>query len=344
MSNALISNSLSVVRSSGRLISRRGSISRTQSSYLRSSTSSSHLTSIPCIYRAQSTTTSSSSIQPRQDALTSSDGVVGVPIDFDTSSSIEGKESQIVTIRLEKDQVLRAESGAMMYMTDGIQMNTTTGGGLSAGFKRMLTGQSVFISDYTYDGTAGPCGYVALGTDFPSKIVRIPLQEYGGKIICQQGALLCASHTVDINIEFTKKFSAGFFGGEGFVLQGLSGTGDVLVKAGGALIRKDLREGEKLKISSGCLVAFQDGVEFDVEQVSGFKNVIFGGEGLFLTTLTGPGAVWLQGQPPQRMISEIARRVPSGGGIGLAVPIPGMGGGTGDGGGEGGDSTGSAST
>jgi len=190
MSNALISNSLSVVRSSGRSLLRRASISRTQSSYLRSNTSSSHLTSIPCIYRAQSTTTtSSSSIQPRQDALTSSDGVVGVPIDFDTSSSIEGKESQIVTIRLEKDQVLRAESGAMMYMTDGIQMNTTTGGGLSAGFKRMLTGQSVFISDYTYDGTAGPCGYVALGTDFPSKIVRIPLQEYGGKIICQQGAL-----------------------------------------------------------------------------------------------------------------------------------------------------------
>ena len=156
---------------------------------------------------------------------------------------------------------------------------------------------------------------------------------------------LCASHTVDINIEFTKKFSTGFFGGEGFVLQGLSGTGDCLVKAGGALIRKDLREGEVLKISSGCLVAFQDGVEFDVEQVSGFKNVIFGGEGIFLTTLTGPGTVWLQGQPPQRMISEIARRVPSGGGIGLAVPIPGMGGGTGGGGGEGGgDSTGSAST
>jgi len=110
------------------------------------------------------------------------------------------------------------------------------------------------------------------------------------------------------------------------------------------LIRKDLREGEVLKISSGCLVAFQDGVEFDVEMIPGFKNVLFGGEGLFLTTLKGPGTVWLQGQPPQRMISEIARRVPSGG-IGLAVPIPGMGGGTGDGGAEGGgDSTGSTST
>lgn len=284
-------------------------------------------------------------MQPRQDALTSSDGVLGVPIDFDSSSSIEGKESQIVTIRLEKDQVLRAESGAMLFMTDGMHMNTNTGGGFSAGFKRFLTGQNVFISDYTYDGSNGPYGFVALGTDFPSKILRIKLQEYGGKIICQQGALLCASHTVDITVEFTKKFSTGFFGGEGFVLQGLSGDGDCFVKAGGTLIKRDLRKGEVLRISSGSLVAFQKEVEFDIEMIPGFKNVLFGGEGLFLTTLKGPGTVWLQGQPPQRMISEIARRVPRGGGIGLAVPIPGMGGGTdrGDGGEEGG-STGSTST
>lgn len=243
---------------------------------------------------------------------------------------------QIVTVRLEPDQVLRAESGAMMYMTDGVSMNTTAGGGISAGFKRMLTGQNVFISDYAYDGSSGPYGYVALGTDFPSKIVRLSLAEYGGKVVCQKGALLCASHTVDIDVEFTKSFGGGFFGGEGFVLQGLTGAGDVMVKAGGALIKKDLREGEVLRISSGCLVGFQDGVEFDVQMVPGFKNVLFGGEGLFMTTLTGPGTVWLQGQPPQRMISEIARRVPRGGGIGLAVPLPGMGGGGdgGDGGGE----------
>ena len=191
-------------------------------------------------------------------------------------------------------------------------MNTTTGGGVSAGFQRMLTGQNVFISDYSYDGSAGPHGFVALGTDFPSKIVRLNLESYGGKIICQKGALLCASHTVDINVEFTKKFSTGFFGGEGFVLQGLTGRthGEVMVKAGGTLIRKDLKEGEILRISSGCLVAFQEGVEYDVQMVSGYKNVIFGGEGLFMTSLTGPGTVWLQGQPPQRMISEISRRVP----------------------------------
>lgn len=116
--------------------------------------------------------------------------------------------------------------------------------------------------DYSYDGSNGQYGYVALGTDFPSKIIRLSLEEYGGKIICQKGALLCASHTVDITVDFTKKFSAGFFGGEGFVLQGLSGTGDVMVKAGGSLIRKDLKEGEVLRISSGCLVGFQEGVEY----------------------------------------------------------------------------------
>ena len=207
-------------------------------------------------------------------------------------------------------------------------------GGLSAGFQRMVTGQNMFISDYTYEGEPGTVGYVALGTDFPSKIIRLNVEEYGGKLVCQKGALLCASHTVDIQMEFTKKFSTGFFGGEGFILQALTGEGDVLLKAGGTLIRRDLEDGEQLRISSGCLVGFSEGVDYDVQLVKGFANVIAGGEGLFMTTLTGPGVVWLQGQPPQRMISEIARRVPSGG-LGFMVPMGGGGGG--DGGSEGGD-------
>jgi uncharacterized protein (AIM24 family) len=199
----------------------------------------------------------------------------------------------------------------------------------------MMTGQNLFISDYTYKGEPGTSGTVCLGTDFPSKILRLNVEEYGGKIICQKGALLCASHTIDIEMEFAKKMTTGFFGGEGFVLQGLTGEGDVFVKAGGTLIRRELEEGEQLRISSGCLVAFSNGVDYDVQMLSGFKNVMFGGEGLFITTLTGPGTVWLQGQPPQRMVSEIARRVPSGG-IGLAVPIGGAGGGgEGDSGGGG---------
>lgn len=247
--------------------------------------------------------------------VVSSDGVIAThPIDFDTASRIEGLESQIVTIALEPGQVLRAESGGMMYMTEGVEMNTTSGGGIGAGFKRLLTGQNIFISDYTYKGEEGTVGYVALCTELPSKIMRLSLDEWGGKIVCQQGALLCASHTVDIETEFTKKLSTGFFGGEGFVLQALLGTGDVFVKAGGSIIRRELSTGEQLRISSGTLVAFTQTVDFDIQMMKGFKNVLFGGEGLFITTLTGPGIVWLQGMPPQRMISEIARRVPSRGG------------------------------
>lgn len=260
---------------------------------------------------------------------TSKDGVVGIPIDFDIQSKVEGNESQIVTVTLEPNQVLRAESGAMMYMTENVTINTTTGGGLSEGFKRMLTGQNFFISDYTYEGEAGTTGTVALGTDFPSRIIRLNVEEYGGKLVCQQGALLCCSHTIDINMEFTKSMSGGFFGGEGFILQALTGEGDVFLKAGGTLIRRDLEPGEELRISSGCLVGFSEGIDYDVQMVKGFQNVIAGGEGLFMTTLTGPGVVWLSGMPPQRMISEIARRVPSGGGgIGLGVPIGGGGGGS----------------
>lgn len=248
----------------------------------------------------------------------SSDGVVGRPIDFDVAAKIEGHESQIVTVTLEPGQVLRAESGAMMYMTDGVQMETTTGGGLSSGFQRMLTGQNFFIVDYTYHPphhTTGTnpnatTGTVALGTDFPSKIVRLNVPEYGGKLICQKGALLCASHTIDIQMEYSKNLTTGFFGGEGFILQvcnvhalllsyiaitrfnfftvkrndtawmsfhfdfsnvyfilfisrkGLTGDGDVFLKAGGTLIRRELRDGEQLRISSGCLVAFSNGVDY----------------------------------------------------------------------------------
>lgn len=191
---------------------------------------------------------------------TSSDGVVGSPIDFDVASKVEGNESQIVTITIRPGQVLRAESGAMMYMTDGVVMETTTGGGLSSGFQRMLTGQNFFISDYRYEGDS--TGTVALGTDFPSKIIRLNVPEYGGKLICQKGALLCASHTIDVTMEYSKNFATGFFGGEGFILQGLTGEGDVFLKGGGTIIRRDLKENEQLRISSGCLVAFSNGVDY----------------------------------------------------------------------------------
>jgi uncharacterized protein (AIM24 family) len=164
-------------------------------------------------------------------------------INFDASSSIQGEESQILQVHLEPNQILRAESGAMLFMTQGIEMSTSLSGSgnnststssaLSDGFKRMLTGQNLFISEYSYNGPSGTKGTVALGTDFPSKIIRFSLKEYNHKIICQKSAYLASDINVDIQMEFAKKFTAGFFGGEGFILQGLIGDGDVFVKAGG---------------------------------------------------------------------------------------------------------------
>jgi len=256
------------------------------------------------------------------------------PINFDVASKVSGQESQILEVQLSPGERLRAESASMLFMTKGVAMETTLAdGGISSGLRRMMTGQNLFLADYTYEGQEGTKGTVGLGTDFPSKIVRLNLEEYGGKIVCQKGAYLAGSDTVDIEMAFSKSMTAGFFGGEGFVLQSLTGHGDVFVKAGGTLVRRDLEEGETLRVSSGCLVAMTSSVDFDVSMMPGIKNAMFGGEGLFVTTLTGPGTVWLQGMPPDRMISEIASRIPSGGGIGLGVPI-GMGG---SGGGEAGD-------
>jgi hypothetical protein len=152
-------------------------------------------------------------------AVTSSDGVVGEPIDFDVAATIEGAESQIVSIQLSYGQVLRAESGALMYMTDGIEMATSTGGGIGKALSRMMTGQNLFLTDYRYTRNDGASGIVALGTNFPSKILRLNVAKYGGKLVCQKGALLCASHTVDIQMEYSKNLTTGFFGGEGFILQ-----------------------------------------------------------------------------------------------------------------------------
>jgi uncharacterized protein (TIGR00266 family) len=193
--------------------------------------------------------------------------------------------------------------------------------GMASAFSRMLTGQNLFFTDFRYTKETGS-GTVCLGTDFPSKIMRFSLDEIpNNSLICQKGAYLASNPTVNIEMEFTKSFTAGFFGGEGFILQKLSGEGDVLVKGGGTIVRRTLREGEVLRVTSGSLVAFHSTVSYEVQMVQGIRNAMFGGEGLFMTTLTGPGSVWLQGMPPDRMIAEIARRVPTGLGIGIGVPI-----------------------
>ncbi|TMW56711.1 hypothetical protein Poli38472_006721 [Pythium oligandrum] len=251
---------------------------------------------------------------------------VFVPIDFTKAISVEGHESQIVHVDLEPQQCLRAETGAMIYMTDGVEMETTTAGGFQQGLKRMMTGENFFVSRFTYRGTTK--GHVALGTSFPSKIVHLRLSDFvGGSIICQKGAFLCGSDTVNIEMEFAKKFGVGFFGGEGFILQRLTGSGDALVRASGALIERELQPGEVLRISSGCLVAFEPSVHYDITMMKGVKNVLFGGEGLFVTTLTGPGKIFLQGLPFDRVVGEIASRVPHAGGPGMMFPFFGGGGG-----------------
>eukprot|EP00619_Florenciella_sp_RCC1007_P003645 CAMPEP_0205912516 /NCGR_PEP_ID=MMETSP1325-20131115/5893_1 /ASSEMBLY_ACC=CAM_ASM_000708 /TAXON_ID=236786 /ORGANISM="Florenciella sp., Strain RCC1007" /LENGTH=286 /DNA_ID=CAMNT_0053279223 /DNA_START=22 /DNA_END=882 /DNA_ORIENTATION=- len=225
----------------------------------------------------------------------SADGTVpSIPIEFEKAAKIEGGDSQIVVVDLLPGQALRAESGNLIYMSEGVEMDTSATGGISAGFARYMAGGSVFLSSFRYTGESGS-GTVALGTDVPSKIMKLNVNDYEGGLMAQKGAFLAGSDTIDIEMGFSKSFTAGFFGGEGFVLQKLTGEGDCFVKATGALINKELKVGEKLRVTSGSIVAFEGSVEYDVEMQKGMKNVVFGGEGLFITTLTGPGRVYLQG-------------------------------------------------
>mmetsp|Transcript_18580 Transcript_18580/g.50794 ORF Transcript_18580/g.50794 Transcript_18580/m.50794 type:complete len:521 (+) Transcript_18580:2-1564(+) len=260
-----------------------------------------------------------------------------IPIDWDTQCQIQGEESHVALIELKPGQVLRAESGAMRFLTDGVDM-TTELRGLSAALQRTLTGQNVFVTDYAYHG--GGSGTVGLGTDFPAKILRLNLTEHPQRaLICQRGAYLAGDADIQISTHFQHSLTAGFFGGQGFILQRLelpsdssnsNDSGSVLIQGGGTVVRKDLTEGEVLRVTSGSIVAFEASVDYNVEFMKGgVSNIMFSGQGLFMTTLTGPGTVWLQGLPADRMIAEIARRVPTGGGgIGWGVPI-GMGGGGG---------------
>jgi len=210
---------------------------------------------------------------------------------------------QIVEIELDPGEGCRAEVGAMMYMENGIQMQTSTGGGLFKGFKRMLTGDNFFITSFMYEGSGK--GHVAFGAPFPGKVIPLPLNQFGGEFICQKDAFLCAAQGIDIDIAFTKKFGAGLFGGEGFILQRLSGDGLAFVHAGGTVIERTLGHGETLRVDTGCIVGFQPGVDYDIRFVGGFKNALFGGEGLFLAELRGPGTVYLQSLPFSRLADRV---------------------------------------
>jgi len=214
-----------------------------------------------------------------------------------------GNDMQIVEIELDPGEGVRAEAGTMMYMEQGIEMQTGTGGGLFKGFKRMLTGESFFIT--TFMNKANNKQRVAFGAPYPGRVVPLDLTRLGGRFMCQKDSFLCAARGIDIDIAFTKKIGAGLFGGEGFILQKLEGDGLAFIHAGGTLIERTLQPGELLRVDTGCLAAFAPTVKYDIQFVGGFKNALFGGEGLFLATLTGPGLVYLESLPLSRLADRI---------------------------------------
>lgn len=216
---------------------------------------------------------------------------------------ILGDDMQIVEIELDPGEGVRAEAGAMMYMEDGIEMQTSTGGGLFRGFKRMITGESFFITTFLHNGSGK--GRVAFGAPYPGKIIPLHLAQLGGKFLCQKDSFLCAAQGTEIEVAFTKRLGAGLFGGEGFILQRLEGNGMAFVHAGGTIVEKNLSHGEILRVDTGCLVAFAPSVDYDIQFIGGFKNALFGGEGIFLAKLTGPGLVYLQSLPFSRLADRI---------------------------------------
>ena len=232
----------------------------------------------------------------------------------DIDYHIHGEEMQFVEIELDPMETVIAEAGSFMMMDDGIEMATIFGDGsqsegsgllgklISAG-KRLITGESLFMTAYTHAGDGKK--RASFAAPYPGKIIPLDLSQLDGKIICQKDAFLCAAKGVSVGIEFSQKLGRGFFGGEGFIMQKLEGDGMAFVHAGGSIIEKKLELGEVLKIDTGCLVAFTRDVDYDIEMVRGVRNMIFGGEGIFLARLEGPGTVWIQSLPFSRLADRV---------------------------------------
>ena len=239
-------------------------------------------------------------------------------IDF----QIYGDDMQFVEIELDPQEAVVAEAGGMMYMEDAIEMETIFGDGSqqSSGFmgalmgagKRLLTGESLFMTVFWNRGMGKK--HVAFGAPYPGKIIPIQLSEIGGELITQKDSFLCAAKGVSVGIAFNKKIGAGLFGGEGFIMQRLQGDGWAFVHAGGTLMQRDLAPGESLRVDTGCIVAFQPSVNYDIQYVGKIKSALFGGEGLFFATLQGPGRVWLQSLPLSRLADRIVAASPRAGG------------------------------
>jgi len=215
-----------------------------------------------------------------------------------------GDDLQSVEIILDPQEVVRAEAGTMLYMEKGIKMQTGTGGGIFKGVKRMITGESFFITAFI--NQSADVKRVAFAAPYPGKIITLDLGELGGSFITQRDSFLCAARDTEIEIAFSKKLGAGLFGGEGFILQKLVGDGLAFAHAGGTMIEKNLQPGEILSVDTGCLVAMAPSIDYDIEFIGGFSNALFGGEGIFLAKLTGPGKVFLQSLPLSRLADRIS--------------------------------------
>src|SRR5687767_13647037 len=234
---------------------------------------------------------------------------------------IHGDDMQFVEIELDPQEAVVAEAGGMMFMDDGIAMETVFGDGsqasrgimgalLGAG-KRLLTGESLFMTVFQNQGAGKK--RLAFGAPYPGKIIPIHLRDLGGELITQKDSFLCAAKGVSIGIAFQKRLGAGLFGGEGFIMQRLTGDGWAFVHAGGTLMERTLVPGEILRVDTGCIVGFQPTVDYDIQLVGGVKTALFGGEGLFFATLRGPGKIWLQSLPFSRLAGRIVGAASTGG-------------------------------
>ncbi len=239
-------------------------------------------------------------------------------VDFE----IHGEEMQFVEVELDPGESVVAEAGAMMYMGEGIEMQTIFGDGsqkqstmmdkLVGAGKRLLTGESLFMTIFTHNGSGK--SRAAFASPYPGKIIPVNLAMHGGTLICQKDAFLCAAKGVSMSIAFQKKIGTALFGGEGFIMQKLEGDGLAFIHAGGTIIERKLGPGEGLRVDTGCLVALETSVNYDIEFVGGVKSAIFGGEGFFFARLRGPGKVWLQSLPFSRLAGRIWQAAPQAGG------------------------------
>ncbi|AIF42260.1 TIGR00266 family protein [Virgibacillus sp. SK37] len=236
---------------------------------------------------------------------------------------LHGDDMQFVEVELDHEETVIAEAGSLMMMDDQIRMETIFGDGSSSNQgglmgkligagKRVLTGESLFMTAFTNEGVGKR--HVSFASPYPGKIIPMDLSEISGKLICQKDAFLAAAKGVSVGIEFQRKLGTGFFGGEGFIMQKLEGDGMAFVHAGGTIHRKKLGVGESIRVDTGCLVAMTGDIDYNIEYVGGIKTALFGGEGLFFATLRGPGTVWVQSLPFSRLASRIFAAAPERGG------------------------------